>query len=531
MHRALYVEEILRNIFPYVPFYITTRILLPARSQSPNDILSLAMACKAFKEPALGLLWARLEDLSPLVRCLPEASWINSKGDCSFNRRLEQADWDIILGYARRVRALPSLECSCNLAVDCLEELSRPPSSTVSIFPKLRDVRLSALGKEFSRFARQLSSPRLTNLCLSLVERLGNAIDAFGEGCPNMESFSVQEWANPDRTSSLICHWPNLYSVNCMEVNLNVAALSHLSRLHNLRYLEFRLHEEVADLIPSSQSGTSILTFSALRTLRMVSTFLASDWKFLHHFRLPVIRELGVSPGVTPTIPELISFFAVLQETCTHDTLISLNFILEDFLDLDPSALVSEINGDLPPYYIIFNHLRPLTVFANLRILCINVNLRCGVDLNERELLCLASSWPRLECFAVRSYQLWTASSGITPGGFVQLLERCRSLRTLNIVFDTRGYTEIPQGHPWGGLTIPKYAAINLQTSSIEEESVNALAVFFHVAPFPDFSLDTFWGEPELLNSRISEELSDLYYARWVKVRSLARSLWEERRI
>ncbi|KAI9567216.1 hypothetical protein HD554DRAFT_1008723 [Boletus coccyginus] len=531
MHRALYLEEILCNIFSYIPFcsHLPFPIPLQEHFLSQKDFLSLARTCRAFKEPALDILWVRLEDLSPLVRCLPEDSWENSKGVYSLNRRLEQADWDIILGYTRRVQTLPNLHDLCGLAVDCFEELSRPPSSTVSIFPKLRDVGLTAPCHQMSRFVRQLSSPRLTNLYLAHTETLGNAIDAFGEGCPNMVSFrvTVWTWANPDTISSLICHWPNLYSVNCMEVDLNVAALSHLSRLHNLRYLEFRLHDEVADLIQSSQSGSSILTFSALWSLRMASRSITSDWKFLHHFRLPVIAKLTVSPRVSPTLPELISFFAVLQENCTHNTLIGLNVILEDSLGSESSSSISEIGEDLPPYYITFDHLRPLTVFAN--ILTIDVDLGCGVDLNERELLCLASSWPRLECFSVCSRQHWTASSGITPGGFVQLLERCRSLKSLDIMFDTRGYTEIPQGHPWNGLTMPKGASLHLQSSPIRKESISALAAFFHVAPYPDFTLATYWHDPDLRDSRTSKELCNLYYNRWLEVGLISRRLWGER--
>jgi len=447
----------------------------------------------------------------------------------SFSRQLEQADWDIILGYARRVRAL-SLRGSCGLAVECLEELLRPPFSTVSIFPRLRDVRLTVPWKGFSRFVRQFSSPRLTRLYLAHTEELKTEIGAFGEGCPNVVSFNVLAPADPDTISSLICHWPNLFSVNCKQVDLNVAALSHLSRLHNLHHLEFRLHEEVADLIQSSQSSTSVLTFSTLLSLCMFSRSLASDWKFLHHFRLPVIRHLDVFLRVTPTMPELISFFAVLEETCAHNTLGSLYLILEDSFDFESLSSASEIVEDLPPYYVTFDHLRPLTVFAN--ILVILIDLGCGVDLNERELLCLASSWPRLNSFSVCSNQHWTASSGITPGGFVQLLERCRSLQSLDIVFDTRGYTEIPQGHPWSGLTMPGNAYLDVHSSLIEEESINALAVFFHVAPFPNFSLNTTWDadDRDFRNSRTPEELRILYHDRWVEVESRARSLWEERR-
>ncbi|KAI9567238.1 hypothetical protein HD554DRAFT_1011308 [Boletus coccyginus] len=530
MHRALYVEEILRNIFSYIPisFHMCRPFPLVKHPQSQKDILSLVMTCRAFKEPALDILWACLQDLSPLVRCLPEASWVNSEGDYSFNRRLEQGDWDIILGYARRVRALPSLRGSCGLAVDCFEELSKPPSSAVSIFPKLRSVSLTAPWKEISRFVRQLSSLRLTDLYLAKTENLGNTIDAFGEGCPNMVSFRVWAWANSDTISSLICHWPNLYSVNCIQVDLNVSALSHLSHLHNLRYLGFRLHEEVVEWIQSSPSGSSIFTFPALRILRMASRNLASDWKLFHHFRLPVISDLIVSPRAIPTVPELLSYFTVLQETCAHNTLNDFSLILGNSSDFESSSSDSESDDDFPPYYITFDHLRPLTVFANIR--SISIDICCGVDLNERELLSLASSWPRLERFSVCDHHHWTPSSGITPSGFVQLLERCKSLRTLYFMFDTRGYTEIPQGHPWNGLTMPKGAFLHFQSSPIEEESIGALAVFFHVAPYPDFGMTTYWDDLDFRDSRTSEELCNLYHDRWVRVGSLSRRLWEEKR-
>jgi len=74
MHRALYVEDIIHDVFFYIQFH-SPIIMLPDL-QSQIDFLSLARTCRTFKEPALDILWERLEDLSPLVRCLPEASWV-----------------------------------------------------------------------------------------------------------------------------------------------------------------------------------------------------------------------------------------------------------------------------------------------------------------------------------------------------------------------------------------------------------------------------------------------------------------------
>ena len=74
MHHALEIQEILSNIF----FYCSP-VLSPNLSPHFHKIVfpalaALARTCRAFKEPALDALWRELIDLSPLVRCLPEAS-------------------------------------------------------------------------------------------------------------------------------------------------------------------------------------------------------------------------------------------------------------------------------------------------------------------------------------------------------------------------------------------------------------------------------------------------------------------------
>ena len=73
MHHALEIQEILSNIFyfSYPPFL---------SSQWFAALAALARTCRAFKEPALDVLWRDLIDLSPLARCLSEASNRLSRG-------------------------------------------------------------------------------------------------------------------------------------------------------------------------------------------------------------------------------------------------------------------------------------------------------------------------------------------------------------------------------------------------------------------------------------------------------------------
>ena len=422
------------------------------------------------------------------------------------------------------MRALPRLRGSSSLAGDCIEALSNPPTSTKSIFPNLRVVGLHAPSATIAPLVRHLINPQLTDISFERTENLGAAIDAFGEGCPIVTDFHVREWAHADSISGLICLWQNLCSVECYNVGLNVDALSHLARLRDLLYMGFKVHDAVVDRIHAAQSTTSTLTFSALRDVYLSSDSLTSIWRLLRHFRVPKVNDLSVGLHARPTAPDLMPFFVALQEACTHDTLNDLSLRVFH-VNNESNALPLE---NASPYYITFDRLRPLTVFVNIK--SIMLDIPCGTDLNERELLCLASSWPHLERFEVGEDYDWTTSSAITPGGFLQLVEKCRSLRVFSFMFDTRGYTEIPQGHPWRGLTMPKDTYIHLLNSPIEKDSIEALGVFFHVAPYPDFNLTTHWNNRYFRGSERPRELCDLYYDRWVEARSLARDLWEERR-
>ena len=71
MHHALEIQEILSDIFVYYsPLVLGKKVTA--------DLAALARTCRAFKEPALDMLWRELVDLSQLARCLPEVSYKGS---------------------------------------------------------------------------------------------------------------------------------------------------------------------------------------------------------------------------------------------------------------------------------------------------------------------------------------------------------------------------------------------------------------------------------------------------------------------
>ncbi|KAF8447212.1 hypothetical protein L210DRAFT_3525251 [Boletus edulis BED1] len=501
MHPALYVEEILLEIFGHCYDREEYAMHLIAWQRiNKTDLPVLARTCKAFRDPALDILWAELYSLAPLIQCLPGASSqiVDDYTLYSLNRPLEQADWDIILNYTRRVR-ICRLYRSFAVTSECVEELSKPPASTVSIFPNIRNAWISGPTKDRFPFLRHLPGPSL--VAIQLEER-----------CPNMTTFDYNsDELDNGAISSLICQWSKLRSVN---------SLIHLSNLPHLHYLSVELCNALVDHVQSTWPSPSKLTFPTLIQYHPRSRYWAPVSRFFDHLRLPAVEQVDVELGSRPAEQEFKSLLAALPGTCNHQSLIDIN--IHTFERIAPSM------PEPDPQYINFHHLYPLTVFVNLR--AIRIRLPRGVDLSEQELLQLAPSWPRLEKFNVgRNDAQIRGLSAITPGGFVRLLGQCRSLTRFIFPFNTHGYTEVHQGHPWHGLKMPDGAVINVGVSPIEEDSIETLGIFFHVAPFPHFRLRDLWNYLEPTDFEEDVELVELFNERWSKVRSLARKHWMER--
>ena len=73
MHHTLQIQEILLNIFGHCH--------PPTGEYTSSDLPALARTCRAFKEPALDVLWEELVNLSPLAQCLPASHQSQAEGD------------------------------------------------------------------------------------------------------------------------------------------------------------------------------------------------------------------------------------------------------------------------------------------------------------------------------------------------------------------------------------------------------------------------------------------------------------------
>jgi hypothetical protein len=66
MHRALFILDILREIFSYIDYIPLHNYASPKF----KSLAALARTCKTFHDPAMDLLWADIHDLEPLLGCV-----------------------------------------------------------------------------------------------------------------------------------------------------------------------------------------------------------------------------------------------------------------------------------------------------------------------------------------------------------------------------------------------------------------------------------------------------------------------------
>lgn len=67
MHRALFIDEIIRDVFEFCLDY----------GQSKHTLCQVARCCKAWKDPALDKLWSQLSSVQPLLRLVPALLYTN----------------------------------------------------------------------------------------------------------------------------------------------------------------------------------------------------------------------------------------------------------------------------------------------------------------------------------------------------------------------------------------------------------------------------------------------------------------------
>jgi hypothetical protein len=513
MHHALYLEEILLDIFGHCsPPESLHR--LSQRRRYTADLAVLARTCQTFKGPALNLLWTELVDLSPLARCLPEACCSFGKvlvfvmdefHEClclssqshSFSRPLNEAEWNTLRGYTHRVRFIRGFSSFLGSLDDNSVRVVFNPPFADPLFPNLR----SLYWRDITRFpVVHVAVPSLTSLDLNLRFPPGgtslckNFLDSAGDLCPNIKRLRISFFGHhpfDETVSRNVCHWTNLQIVDCRDVTLNADALTHLSSMSTLRSLSFTLSAEIAERI--LPFGSVFVFFSHLAYLEVVSESLEPITDLLTRIRLPAVRGLVVKFLRRPSKQTVEACSIAVRNACPFDTLIHFKL-----LNLR-AQIWNTINLNLHQqtrHQLTLDVILSCTAFGNLR--GIHINLKWSVNLTDADLLDLVSASPRIEHLIINDIWGWRTDGGITLSGLLRLLQKCPSLYDFCLAIDTRTYTQIP-----GGLDVRFPARprlwMNIVDSHIGPADVPAL-VFVFTELRLDPAIFTTWSGADIEN-------------------------------
>ncbi|KAF8439362.1 hypothetical protein L210DRAFT_984946 [Boletus edulis BED1] len=383
------------------------------RWRDKPTLASLARTRCAFKEPALNLLWEELRILTPLARCLPEASHFkNHENVYSFNRPLKQTEWDTLQSYTRRIRSI--LHAYSGLDWESVVTFLDPPA-TRPLFPNLR--MLSCDYRDDTMALLNLPLPSLISLQVTFQDSrlFQSSLELFPKDSLNIRKINVfvDDFDGVATFSKIepnyICRWQNLTSVICRQVALDVHELVHLSRMPALTELHFM---SSATLSPFD----SPLFFPSLHNLTLVSQSLKPISRLLSQIWLPVVRSFTASIRDCPSRPQLTSFWASFRAASTGHTVERLKLTLPYFFSTNFTRSEAPLLG--------FEDLQPCLAFSNLRL--IDISVGWNVDLTDDDLLTLASAWPCLEDLFINMDWGWNTTAGITPNGLLRLLESCR---------------------------------------------------------------------------------------------------------
>ncbi|KAG2144266.1 hypothetical protein DEU56DRAFT_790886 [Suillus clintonianus] len=432
MHVCLLPTEILLYLFEF-----NTIEDCNWRPISVPQLAALARTCRAFKEPALDILWKDIHGFKPLISCLPEGIIsTDTEGYLTFKRPLLDAEWRLIDRNARRIRSFTVIDSELD-ALDShgMQAFMSTPSPT-PLLPNLRILRWCDEREYFFPLLRTLLVSTITSIQLGSKSTppsfAQSALLASLPGrCPSIQELDCTCVGDSTESSDAICE--ALYGLRELS-RLDTGVLStqeffRLAALPSLKSLDFILRTYNIHEMPSDSTST---IFSQLNQVHLTAPSQSVVNRFTRSVRFPSCRSVTVDVdygglgGDPLDIPDLIvslseCFSPALEELC-----VDFDF---DFDFYEAKGVIANRRS----YVLSFHAVAPLLSFNRLTDL--QLGWMCTSDINDASLKTIAQSWPQLETLAFGGSARWLTPPSLTFVGLVHLIQHCRRLRMLQISF------------------------------------------------------------------------------------------------
>ncbi|KAF8349641.1 hypothetical protein F5887DRAFT_1235759 [Amanita rubescens] len=440
-HRALQANEIVRLICQEIGTFGT---------YERRTLFRLCLTCRNFVEPALDVLWYKLDSLYPLLHCLPsdlcseEVTVVERSRQVkytllqSFQRSMLASDWESIEAAAARVHILnytqkqrdvyqvdsnifPSLACAApgrTGLLPRLQKLTWTPTNDIYPYiflflsPTIKDLTISvATGNIASDRMRFSLLASLTSQCPSMCSlRLdaGNLQDPV----PSWRDLFSGSSASAFASLSL---WRALGSLSLqnMDIGILIGVLVTLPALTKLELYWCQISDPTS---PSSvTTGFPVLQHLGMYHCNMDIT--------LHVFKrmsgTPLVC-LDLSVAARPSESRWAELFNYIQEGISHDSLAAVSFAVDHDYPLWIAADRDRITWTFQTISPLL-HFRNISEFKHSRF--------CILDLEDNDVASIARAWPRLKSFIIHSAH--AVRSRLTLHALLPLAKHCPKLEIL----------------------------------------------------------------------------------------------------
>jgi hypothetical protein len=461
MHRCLKIEEILCIISKF--------------TRCKSDLIALALTCRILRDPALEALWEHLQDLGPLIRCLPEdlrneearpvpampwehgpprvvrilVSYVHVFVSCllifckiqSLAREPDQTtDWSRFRFYASFIR---SFKCVWSFQDPSTTSLIHPDifGALAASYPERPILpRLSRLwwsSNLADPYIDLFTGPQLNFLTIqfpsSHISHLiqARALTLFTESMPNLHSVRIESHELETRRhpnlakalSDLICGLQNLRSVRT-NIRLNPEALRHLA---TSPCIDLEITNEPAEILQTMTESIRPPLFSELQSLTITSGGVTSMIRLIELSRAEKLQRLKICHDSEDHEVEwdMERLITTVGAKCSHTELTSIELGYDYGRNATPPPPVTV------PAPLSLQTLAPLLTFRHLTSVTICLVTR-AVDLDDGDIEQIAIAWPRLQSISL-SFDNYQTQPKLTLASLVTLVKRCPELHTINL--------------------------------------------------------------------------------------------------
>ncbi|KAI6104263.1 hypothetical protein F5141DRAFT_1029811 [Pisolithus sp. B1] len=440
MHPCLRITEILDLI---ISFMVDERIHEPGEvcGIRHQGIARLARTCKAFKDPALDVLWRTQPSLSPLIMCLPNHLWTVKKEQSDWVVTLREEpspkDWLSLQKYSHRIRAFNY--CSRRQPPVCPRTIDTvfSPNLSQELFPRLRTLDLEVIGHG-PAFPSLHPIPLLNSTSLPQLVRLTFAIshtDLFGlpwlhfkPACaPSLQALSIN--VRRGRFDPLVVNFadfPSLQSLYLSDVpsrgGWEWIRLQHLYDLTATLPNDFDIdvNSSRQPILPSLQRlNLNVGTLNPVT--KLLSSTASSD-----------LDSVKVSCRPPATLSDTYALFRAIERVHERSPNLGTLDVRYSYPIASSPIHPSTFNG--PSYDLPRSTLALLLVCRHLRVLKLRVT--GTLDIDDAFVTKITHSWPGIEVL-----YLYGSSQDIprvSLEGIHELLWRCQRLSSLTIQIDAR---------------------------------------------------------------------------------------------